>query len=425
MKPLIINIMPHGPAYHFSPDEKPDVFWEKPDGSLVGFWAREWPDLLGEEILKLTDRYTWEVWQPDYHADRIYSKTLDTGVTHYLFPAADKIYRPGIRRQNGIYSGAIIEKLNSLKNDYIILQMHGFRVPFYSEILKRLGPQKKFPVVLTGHGMSVAPISELFSVHRPLTYLCLIAEQLKLRTNLSYVDIISQQADYALKEIKKVYNGRVEKLTMGCDFDFWVPVPSVEVKNSIRKNIHVSPEKTVFLATGNFVPIKQLDRLIEVFCRISNRNDFHLIIAGHGDNTNTNLLHSLAKPLIVQKKVTLHAYVRGERLRDLYWASDVYVSTSTDEGSSVSVMQAMACELPVVTTPVGETTETMKRHCVGRFIPIRGYAVWADVAVDILNNGVHKAIGREIARTRYDWPNVARSFIRLYDGLVSTCYSKS
>ena len=43
--------MPHGPAYDFSPDEKPDVWWEKPDGSWLGFWTREWPDLLGEAVL--------------------------------------------------------------------------------------------------------------------------------------------------------------------------------------------------------------------------------------------------------------------------------------------------------------------------------------------------------------------------------------
>src|SRR5271157_4316321 len=104
MKPLIINIMPHGPAYHFSPNEKPDIFWEKSDGSWLGFWPREWPNLLGNAVLNITDRYDWEVWQPDYRADKIYSTTLNTGVRHLLFPATDKVYRPGIRPMKEIYS---------------------------------------------------------------------------------------------------------------------------------------------------------------------------------------------------------------------------------------------------------------------------------------------------------------------------------
>ena len=45
-QPKIINIMPHGPAYGFSPDEKPDSRrW------LVRFLDARTTDLLGEAVL--------------------------------------------------------------------------------------------------------------------------------------------------------------------------------------------------------------------------------------------------------------------------------------------------------------------------------------------------------------------------------------
>lgn len=69
-KLLVVNIMPHGPAYHYAPNERPDVWWEKSDGSWVGLWKREWPDLLGEVVLRVSDRYNWKVWQLDLRADR-------------------------------------------------------------------------------------------------------------------------------------------------------------------------------------------------------------------------------------------------------------------------------------------------------------------------------------------------------------------
>ncbi|HRR39707.1 MAG TPA: glycosyltransferase [Syntrophales bacterium] len=419
MKPAVINIMPHGPAYHFSPDEKPDVFWEKPDGSLVGFWTREWPDLLGEEILKITDRYTWEVWQPDYRADRIYSKTLNSGVTHYLFPAADKICRPGIRRQNGIYSSAIIEKLDSLKNDQIILQLHGFRVPFYNEILKHIGPQKKFPVMLTGHGMPVVPVSELCGLHRPLTYLCLLVEQMRLERVLQYVDVISVQAESAVAEIRKVFKGRIEKLTMGCNFDFWYPVPSIDTKASIRKELRISNDKTVFLTTGNFVPLKQLDKLIDIFVKIKNRDDFFLMVVGHGDEGNTRLLSLLIQPLVEEEKALLHPYVTDQALRDLYWSSDLYAIVSTAEGSSVAAMKAFACGLPLLSTPAGETAEMLKRYGVGKLIPVSDYSAWEKAVVEILEKGLPPPLDRQIAKQAYHWPEVVGKFLRVYDELVS------
>ncbi len=414
-KTLVINIMPHGPAYHFSPDENPDIYWEKPDGAIVGFWKREWPDLLGEAILKETDRYEWEVWQPDYRADKIYSKAIETGVTHYLFPAEERIYRPGIVSLKGVYSKAIIDRIDEMKNDHIILQLHGFRVPYYNEILKIFGAKKKFPIFLVGHGMSKAPISELIGLHRPLTYLCLMMEQLKLKELLQYVDIISEQAESALMEIKRIYTGRIEKITMGCDFDFWRPVPSAQVKRTLQNNWNISLCKTVFLATGNFVPRKQLDKLIECFSRIKNRTDFFLIIAGHGDDTNTNSLSTLIKPLVLQKKAFLHPYVDGAKLRNLYWSSDVYLSTATDEGGPVSVIKAMACRLPVVTTPVGVTYELLKRENAGLILPVRNYSEWQNTINNILDNGPPSLINVNAAKETFNWRVIADKFIAAYE----------
>lgn len=422
-RPKIISIMPHGPAYNFSPNQLPDVYWEKPDGSLIGFWAREWLDLLGEEILKETDRYEWEVWQPDYRADKIYTKELETRVIHRLFPAKDRSYRPGIRSQNAFFSQAMISQIEKFQETPIILMLystHGFRVPFFLEILKIFGPKKNFPIFFRGGGQFKAPISDFFGLHRPLTYLCVIAEHFRLKKYIGYVDAISEQAESALREVAKVYNGRTEKLTMGCNFDFWIPVPSLELKRSIQDELNIPHISTVFFASGNFVPVKQLDSLLQVFTSIKERDDFFLIIAGHGDQNHTNMLLQLAAPLVEQRKAILHPYVTGESLRNIYWASDIYVSVSTNEGGPVSVMKAMACGLPVLSTPVGETADTMKKYGVGRFVPIRKYDEWARVVIDICERGLPRPLDIKIAREAYHWPNVAQRFISVFDDLLKS-----
>jgi len=300
----------------------------------------------------------------------------------------------------------------------------GFRTPFYTEILKHFGSSRKFPVFFRSGGMFKAPLSELLGLHRPLTYLCLIVEHLRLKRllNNTFVDVISEQSETAMKEVRKIYHGRIEKLTMGCDFNFWVPVPSVEIKNLIREKFDISKEKIVFFASGNFVPRKQLDKLIEVFRAIHDRNDIFIIIAGHGDEPNTNLLTHLIEPLVKQKKAILHPFVTGEGLRDIYWASDVYVSVATDEGGPVSVMKAMACGLPVLSTPVGETADRMMAHGVGKLVPIKNYDKWTDAIIEILEGDVPLPLGVQIARDAYDWKNVAKRFVRVYDDLIKSRY---
>lgn len=425
-KPKIISIMPHGPAYHFSPNEKPDIYWKKPDGNLVGFWPREWLDFLGEAVLKETDKYDWEVWQPDYRADMVCSKTLETGVTHRLFPAEEKFYRPGIRSQKGIFSKPMISRLKEIENNMILMLYgtYGFRVPFYGEILRVFGPAKKFPIFLRSGGMFRSPIREMLEFHRPLTYLDLLFEHVRLKKLIHHtgIDVISEQSESALKEVRKVYDGRIEKLTMGCDFDFWVPVPSMELKKSVRNKLNIPQGKLVFFASGNFVSRKQLDKLLEVFRGIRGRDDFFVIIAGHGDESNTSLLVTLIEPLVNQKTAVFHPFVTGDELRDIYWASDIYVSVATDEGGPVSVMKAIACGLPILSTPVGETADKMKKHGVGRFVPVKDYGEWAKAIVDILNGNPPKPLDIRIAREAYDWSNVAKRFVRVYDDLISTYY---
>ncbi len=415
--------MPHEPAYHYSPDEKPDHWWKKEDGSWLGFWTREWPDLLGAEVLKQTRSYGWEVWQPDCRADKVYSKRLKTGVIHKLFPARVRLYGSALWARKEIYSEEIIKYLAELAGRHIILQLHGFPSQLNVEILSTFGATGKFPIFLVTHGTVVAPVKELFGLHRPLTYLRLLIQQRDYYRTLQYVDVIAGQNQTSIDNIQMIYSGRIEKLQMGCDFRFWIPVPSQEVKNKVRVGLNISDSRVVFLATGNFVPLKQFDKLIEAFKNLSGRDNFVLVIAGHGDRYNTNYLHSLASELILQNKVIIHPYATGELLRDLYWASDVYVSVSRSEGSSVAVMKAMACGLPLLSTPSGETSEMMKKYGAGRFVPVKDYDKWTHAILEILDKRVPKAVDIDVARDFYDWPNVAKRFINIYHDLSERYYN--
>jgi Glycosyltransferase len=262
----------------------------------------------------------------------------------------------------------------------------------------------------------------MFSLHRPLTYFDLIIEHLRLRKLIEYVDVISEQSETAIKEVRKIYGGRVEILTRGCYFDFWTHLPSQETRMKVRQKFNVQENRTVFLAASFFVPVKQLDKLIKVFQKLSNRDNFFLIIVGQGTESYTNYIRSLARELIIQNKAIFHPFVTGKGLRDLYWASDIFVSVSTGEGGPTSVMKAMACGLPVLCTPVGETSDRMKKQGVGKFVPVKDYDEWEKAILEILDKRIPKILDLRIARDAYDWTNVARKFINLYHDLCRKYY---
>ena len=136
------------------------------------------------------------------------------------------------------------------------------------------------------------------------------------------------------------------------------------------------------------------------------------------------MLSFFAEPLVNQGKAILHPYVTGEELRNLYWASDLYVSFSTSEGSSDSIKKAMGCGLPVLSTPVGETSELMQKYKTGGFVPVHNYKEWKKTIEKILDSGLPPPIDINIARGAYHWPNAVKCFIKIYDELV-ILYRKS
>ena len=94
MKKKIINILHHPPPYNlYHNDTPPKINWTTPEGNWVGIWGYDWPNQIGNEILKITDEFDYEVWQPDLKADKIYSYEFENGLVHKLYPAYKRNFK--------------------------------------------------------------------------------------------------------------------------------------------------------------------------------------------------------------------------------------------------------------------------------------------------------------------------------------------
>jgi len=143
-----------------------------------------------------------------------------------------------------------------------------------------------------------------------------------------------------------------------------------ETKGLIKRRLGLSKGKH-FVYTGRLARGKGLDYLLRVWKEIMRQsNDIHLIIVGSGQE------HSLSCENEVRHFVTrnqLESTVRFtgnvNNVNEYLQASDYYILPSQSEGLSISLLEALACELPCITTNVGGTVDVIDNNFNGILIP--------------------------------------------------------
>lgn len=166
-------------------------------------------------------------------------------------------------------------------------------------------------------------------------------------------------SDYMLNEAVEIYPGtagKMHKVPGGVDTERFKPAGD---KVPVRHALGIPPDKTVLLTVRRLVPRMGLENLVKAMAAVeSAREDVVLLIGGKGE-----LAPSLQK-LISQlnlKRTSLVGYIPDEQLHSYYQASDLFITPSLDlEGFGLVTLEAMACGLPVLGTPVGGTTEILR-----------------------------------------------------------------
>ena len=116
------------------------------------------------------------------------------------------------------------------------------------------------------------------------------------------------------------------------------------------------PQGNYFFYIGRHHPYKNLERLIDAFAQIDDR-DVELWIAGPPDRRYTPQLESQAQELDVGNRVKFLGYVDEEKLPVLLNQAIALVMPSLWEGFGLPVLEAMACGTPVVTSNLASLPE--------------------------------------------------------------------
>ena len=132
----------------------------------------------------------------------------------------------------------------------------------------------------------------------------------------------------------------------GVDLDTYRP--NAEAENS-------SADGVVRVGSiGQLIPAKNYEGLIRCAERLGDGFEFHVV----GDGPRRDELESLADEL-APGRVTFHGELPPEEIPSFLGGLDVYFQPSRREGLCITVIEAMACGLPVVGSTAGGISESV------------------------------------------------------------------
>jgi glycosyltransferase involved in cell wall biosynthesis len=211
-----------------------------------------------------------------------------------------------------------------------------------------------------------------------------------------------------------VGEGRLRQIPNGVDVECFRPAEPQERKLE-RSRLGLRTEGPVALYTGRFAPVKQLDQLIKAASEV---RELSLIMVGEGSEEAR--LRGLVADLGVGDRVSMLTSVPDPA--PLYRAADLYASTSTTEGMSNSVLEAMASGLPVVAMSASGMGELVSQT-TGSLVPSGDVAALAAalraLALEPERRRTLGAAARDLVVDRYSLGFVADRLRDLYGEVLS------
>ena len=184
---------------------------------------------------------------------------------------------------------------------------------------------------------------------------------------------------------------------------------------ALRNALGLPSEGLLIGTVGRLDPVKDHKSLLRAFAPLAHGAEpARLIIVGDGPMRGE--IESEIRKLQIDECV----HLLGERqdVAKVLKALDVFALTSVAEGISNTILEAMACGLPVVATRVGGNPELVQDDVTGRLAPAQDVPALSAILLDYVKNAnlrwSHGTAARQRAVEMFSLSQMALSYERNY-----------
>jgi len=198
-------------------------------------------------------------------------------------------------------------------------------------------------------------------------------------------------------------------LPCGVDVQKFKPV-NKERKMKLRKKYNIPQNKFVVLHVGHATKARNLS----VFKNLLDDKIQSIFVSSKSFNIDKTLVRELKQ----SGCITFCDYI--ENIEELYQLADCYVFPTINESNSIalplSVLEAMACNIPVIATRFGALSELFKDD--GSFLFFNGTTEDLAEKIQLIMKS-HRTVANRDKVLKFDWKNVTKKLEDIYQAVHS------
>jgi glycosyltransferase involved in cell wall biosynthesis len=302
-------------------------------------------------------------------------------------------------------------RLEPIVDQFDVIHLHGVWDPLIYAV-GALAAKRGKPFVLTPHGMlDPWALAQKRWKKRP----ALALGYRRMLNDAAFLHFLNAD-ERALAE-RLHFTSPTRVLPNGIFLEEFDPLPD---KGAFRAAIPEIAGARLVLFLGRLHYKKGLDFLADAFAIVSREfADAHLVVAGPDDGVKASFESQIARLGIADRVHLVGPIYAAQKLAALR-DCDCFCLPSHQEGFSVAIIEAMACEAPVVITP-GCHFPDVSSSRAGIIAELDAPAIAAAIGT-ILRNAQAAAKmgknGRELVVERFTWPKIARQMVDDYRQIV-------
>lgn len=285
-------------------------------------------------------------------------------------------------------------------NNIDIIQSHFLRESFAAVLAKFFNP--KIKVIWTMHLIYEEKRGILNFLNRLFS------------RGTSAIICVSEAVRQSLEE-KGINRKKLVTVLNGVDTGYFKPVYDA----NIREEFGIEKDEVLLTTVSRFQEIKGHDFLIDALNELNMNYDikFKALLVGDGEEMD-NIKNKVNK-LGLENQVIFAGY--REDIPRILTESDIYISPSKNEAISFSIMEALACGVPVVATEVGGVPEVINKGKCGIMVNYGDEKEFAKAIFQLYNNKSEyeemKKNSRQLIEENFSLNNMIEKTYSLYRNL--------